>query len=212
MVNELYDAMQAGHGKDSLGRILDGLVQYTKFHFAREEKFFAQTAYPAAVPHKQEHDALTRQVLDVQQKVCRGGLCHAVTRCAAFPQGLADQAHPGQRSEIPAASQCQGDPLTVSRGKARGFAPEAHQGALPLGSPPRAGSLEPFSWSGWTGGGHVMRLPAMPAVAGIAGSRITWPPPVQPLQWMDCKGSAFAGGRGQSPLAGPGQSPDLPTG
>ena len=30
MVNELYDAMQAGRGKDTLGRILDGLVQYTK--------------------------------------------------------------------------------------------------------------------------------------------------------------------------------------
>ena len=29
MVNELYDAMQSGRGKDSLGRILDGLVQYT---------------------------------------------------------------------------------------------------------------------------------------------------------------------------------------
>jgi len=72
MVNELYDAMQAGHGKASLGRILDGLVQYTKFHFAREEKFFAQTGYPAAVPHKQEHDALTRQVLDVQQKYAAG--------------------------------------------------------------------------------------------------------------------------------------------
>jgi hemerythrin len=72
MVNELYDAMQSGHGKDSLGRILDGLVQYTKFHFAREEKFFAQTSYPAAVPHKQEHDALTRQVLDVQQKYASG--------------------------------------------------------------------------------------------------------------------------------------------
>ena len=51
MVNELYDAMQAGQGRDSLGRILNGLVQYTKFHFAREEKCFAQTGYPAAVPH-----------------------------------------------------------------------------------------------------------------------------------------------------------------
>jgi hemerythrin len=72
MINELYDAMQAGHGKNTLGRILDDLVQYTKFHFAREEKFFAQTGYPAAVPHKQEHDALTRQVLDVQQKYAAG--------------------------------------------------------------------------------------------------------------------------------------------
>ena len=68
MVNELYDAMQAGHGKDSLGHILDGLVQYTRFHFAREERFFAQTSYPDAIAHKHEHDALTRQVLGVQQK------------------------------------------------------------------------------------------------------------------------------------------------
>ncbi len=72
MVNELYDAMQAGRGRDALGHILDGLVQYTRFHFAREEKFFAQTGYPAAVQHKQEHDALTHQVLDVQQKYAAG--------------------------------------------------------------------------------------------------------------------------------------------
>jgi hemerythrin len=72
MVNELHDAMQAGHGSDSLGRILDGLVQYTRFHFAREEKFFTQTGYPDAIVHKQEHDALTRQVLGVQQKYASG--------------------------------------------------------------------------------------------------------------------------------------------
>jgi hemerythrin len=72
MVNELYDAMQAGHGKDKLGRILDGLVQYTKFHFAREEKFFAETGYPASAPHKQQHEALTKQVLEVQKKYAAG--------------------------------------------------------------------------------------------------------------------------------------------
>jgi hemerythrin len=72
MVNDLYDAVQAGHGKETLGRILNELVEYTKGHFAREEKFFAQTVYPAAAAHKQEHDALTRQVLDVQQKYATG--------------------------------------------------------------------------------------------------------------------------------------------
>jgi hemerythrin len=72
MVNELYDSMQAGHGKETLGRILNDLVEYTKVHFAREEKFFAQTAYPASAAHKQEHDTLTQQVLDVQQKYSSG--------------------------------------------------------------------------------------------------------------------------------------------
>jgi len=72
LVNELYDAMQAGHGRDTLGRILDGLVRYTKEHFAREEKFFAQSHYPAADSHRQQHEALTRQVMDVQRKYAAG--------------------------------------------------------------------------------------------------------------------------------------------
>lgn len=72
MVNELYDAMQAGQGKEKLGRVLNELVQYTKVHFAREEKYFAQTAYPAADPHKHLHEELTRQVIDVQQKYAAG--------------------------------------------------------------------------------------------------------------------------------------------
>jgi hemerythrin len=74
MVNELYDAMQAGHGKEKLGGILGRLVDYTKMHFAREEKFFAQTGYADAAPHKQQHEALTRQVLDVQKKYADGAV------------------------------------------------------------------------------------------------------------------------------------------
>ena len=56
----------------TLGHILDELVKYTKFHFGREEEMFARTAYPAAGPHKQQHEALTRQVLDVKQKYASG--------------------------------------------------------------------------------------------------------------------------------------------
>ncbi len=72
LVNQLYDAMQAGHGKEPLSRILDGLIQYTKMHFAREESFFARTGYPEAAAHKQEHDALTRQVIDIHQRHSAG--------------------------------------------------------------------------------------------------------------------------------------------
>lgn len=72
MVNELYDGVQSGHGKDSVGKILDGLVAYTKVHFDREEQFFSQTSYPAAPAHKQEHADLTKQVLAVQQQYKSG--------------------------------------------------------------------------------------------------------------------------------------------
>ena len=69
LLNELYDAVMKGQGKESLGKVLDGLVDYTKIHFAHEEKFFAQTSYPDAAAHKKEHDALTQQVLEVQKKI-----------------------------------------------------------------------------------------------------------------------------------------------
>ncbi len=72
MVNQLYDAIQGGKGKESMGPILDGLIDYTKVHFAHEEHLFVQTGYPASSAHKKEHDDLTRQVLDVQQKYKAG--------------------------------------------------------------------------------------------------------------------------------------------
>ncbi len=72
MLNELYDGVQSGHGKDALGKILDGLISYTAGHFKHEEKLFADTGYPAAAAHKKEHDDLTKQVLDVQAKYKSG--------------------------------------------------------------------------------------------------------------------------------------------
>ncbi len=72
MVNELYDGMQAGHGKEVLGAILDWLIDYTKTHFANEEKAFVAHNYPDYQSHKAEHDALTKQVLEVQKKYQAG--------------------------------------------------------------------------------------------------------------------------------------------
>lgn len=74
MVNELYDGITAGKGKEALAKILDELVNYTKIHFDREEQLFAKTGYPAAAAHKKEHDDLTKQVLDVQAKYKNGSV------------------------------------------------------------------------------------------------------------------------------------------
>jgi len=72
MLNTLYDAVQSGKGREALGPVLDGLISYTAGHFKNEERLFAETGYPDAAPHKQEHDDLTRQVLDVQAKYKSG--------------------------------------------------------------------------------------------------------------------------------------------
>jgi hemerythrin len=78
MLNQLFDAINSGQGKESLGNILDGLVDYTKIHFANEEKLFAQTGYPDSVAHKKEHDDLTLQVVDLQAR-CKAGATGALS-------------------------------------------------------------------------------------------------------------------------------------
>ena len=66
MVNGLDEAMRKGKGREVVGRVLDGLVEYTKVHFADEERLMKENDYPEYGGHKQKHDDLTRQVLKLQ--------------------------------------------------------------------------------------------------------------------------------------------------
>src|SRR5208283_4127594 len=68
MLNDLHDAMKQGKGGEATGKILDGLIQYVATHFANEEKLMKDTAYPEYLKHKKEHDALTKQALDLQKQ------------------------------------------------------------------------------------------------------------------------------------------------
>jgi len=72
MVNELTDAMKAGHGKDVLGNILDRLISYTASHFQLEENYFQQVKYPEAAEHKKEHVAFVRKVTDFKREFDEG--------------------------------------------------------------------------------------------------------------------------------------------
>lgn len=72
LLNAFYEAMQAKDGVGVLGNTLDALIEYTKFHFANEERLFAKTGYPDAVAHKKEHDKLAQQVLEVQARYKAG--------------------------------------------------------------------------------------------------------------------------------------------
>lgn len=72
MVNELADAMKAGHGKDVLDKLFHGLVDYTVKHFGNEERLMQQHGYPESPDHKKQHEDLKKQAVDLQQKF-KGG-------------------------------------------------------------------------------------------------------------------------------------------
>ncbi|MGA2832656.1 MAG: bacteriohemerythrin [Terracidiphilus sp.] len=71
ILNRLYDGMKSGQGRDVVGKVLDDLISYTKFHFSREEELFTKTGYPA-VEHKEEHRLLVKQVEDLRLRFKSG--------------------------------------------------------------------------------------------------------------------------------------------
>lgn len=72
LINELHDAMVQGKGREVMGEVLTNLVEYTQTHFAHEEHWMSTYGYLGYVRHKNEHDALTKQVLDLQRQYLQG--------------------------------------------------------------------------------------------------------------------------------------------
>lgn len=66
LLNQLHDGMSAGKGKEVVGPVLKGLIDYTASHFKYEEDLFARTGYPEAAEHKQHHADLVKKVIDIQ--------------------------------------------------------------------------------------------------------------------------------------------------
>jgi hemerythrin len=71
-LNDLYEAMKAGQGKETLGQVLDGLVDYTRTHFAAEEGMMKLYGYPDLPAHKAVHEKMTAKVLDIQREFKAG--------------------------------------------------------------------------------------------------------------------------------------------
>lgn len=72
LLNELHEGIESGQTNQALESVIDGLVRYTRFHFAREEKFFADAGFPDSAAHKAEHDMLSRRALNLQARFENG--------------------------------------------------------------------------------------------------------------------------------------------
>jgi hemerythrin len=72
LANDLHAAMTQGKGKDTLSATLTRLVDYTKTHFASEERLMKTHQYPDYPHHKADHDELTDRVVAFQQEFAAG--------------------------------------------------------------------------------------------------------------------------------------------
>ena len=78
MINELNDAMKLGKGNAVLGKIINGLIDYTATHFGTEEKYFKTFGYPDAESHKKEHADFVSKVSEFKSGFNKGKLSVSV--------------------------------------------------------------------------------------------------------------------------------------
>ena len=68
MLNELNDGIEANRTRVVLEDVIERLSSYTRIHFAREERMFAQTGYFGGPAHKAEHTLLAKRVMNLQSR------------------------------------------------------------------------------------------------------------------------------------------------
>ena len=68
MVNRLADAIKTARGKETVSSILDALLDYTTYHFGREEVLMQACGYPDLDAHRHTHKVLRTQVAHIRER------------------------------------------------------------------------------------------------------------------------------------------------
>ncbi len=72
IINDLHDAMSKGKSNDVLSKVLQDLIDYTRVHFANEERIMNMHGYPDYAVHKAVHEDLVRQVTKFDKEFREG--------------------------------------------------------------------------------------------------------------------------------------------
>jgi hemerythrin len=68
ILNDLNDGIEANRTRVVLEDVIERLSSYTRIHFAREERMFAQTGYVGGAAHTAEHAMLAKRVMNLQAR------------------------------------------------------------------------------------------------------------------------------------------------
>ncbi len=74
MVNELYEAMSQGRGKQVITDLIKELYAYAKIHFSDEEAIMAEHGYPDLERHSEIHRRMMAKVQSLAAKHAAGDL------------------------------------------------------------------------------------------------------------------------------------------
>lgn len=72
MLNKLHDAMSMGKAMSVISEIIKELLEYTKYHFAEEERLMAQINYARLEDQKAAHQKFISSVEDYKDQADKG--------------------------------------------------------------------------------------------------------------------------------------------
>lgn len=72
IINGIYDMMRVGRGNESIAYALTELTEFTRFHFATEEKFMLEAEFPGTDNHSSEHARLLDEIRELRHRVIDG--------------------------------------------------------------------------------------------------------------------------------------------
>jgi hemerythrin len=75
-MNELRQAVVRGAGREQVSEVLDRLIEFTRMHFATEERLLEQTGFPALAAHRVEHQRVLAQILEAAHRAQHGEEVH----------------------------------------------------------------------------------------------------------------------------------------
>lgn len=72
LLNRLHEGIVSGQSRRVLEDVIEQMLDYTKYHFSREESLFNKAGFPGAAEHKHEHDLLIRRAINLQSRFENG--------------------------------------------------------------------------------------------------------------------------------------------
>lgn len=72
LINEVNDAVSGDNNPETVGKVIERLVDYTKVHFLIEEALMRMFRYPDYEQHKKIHGKLLERVLAFQKQYAKG--------------------------------------------------------------------------------------------------------------------------------------------
>ncbi len=72
-LNSLNSAVSKMESRETVYKIIDDVIDYTRLHFAHEEQLMLQSAYPLSEAHKEKHRELIQDALSLKKKLAYVG-------------------------------------------------------------------------------------------------------------------------------------------